>query len=142
MSWINGPDEVAEGYYSLAICNLVLCEIENDEEATDVLRIISRSIRDDGRALITVCNPESISANCTTTIERPDVVITNGKISYDKIVRSTGNTRTEHTRSLDLVEGLAQLAGLKISKIFHSPGINVDACTDASEYLGLEMSKI
>ena len=142
VSWINGPDEVTEGYYSLAICNLVLCEIENDEEATDVLRIISRSIRDDGRALITVCNPESISANCTTTIERPDVVITNGKISYDKIVRSTGRTRTEHTRSLDLLEGLAKLAGLKISKIFHSPGINVDDCTDASEYLGLEMSKI
>ena len=41
-----------------------------------------------------------------------------------------------------LVERLADLAGLKISKIFHSPGINVDDCTDASEYLGLEMSKI
>ena len=142
VSWINGPGEIIEGHYSLAICNLVLCEIEDDDEATDVLRIISKSIRYDGRALITVCNPESISAKCTTTIERPDVVLTNGKITYDKTVRSTGNTRTEHTRSLDLIEDLARLAGLKISKIFHSPGINVDDCTDASEYLGLEMSKI
>jgi len=107
-----------------------------------VLKIICNAIRDEGRALVTICNPESICANCTTTIERPDVAITNGKISYDKIVRSTGRIRTEHTRSLDLVEMLAKLAGLKISKIFRSPGINVDDCTDASEYLGLEMSKI
>ena len=118
------------------------CEIESDQEATDVLRIITASICDDGRALITVCNPGSISANCTTTIERPDVAITKGKISYEKIVRSTGRSRTEHTRSIDLVERLADLAGLKISKIFHSPGINVDDCTDTSEYLGLEMSKV
>ncbi len=142
INWIDGPDDVADGAYSLAICNLVLCEIESDQEATDVLRIITRSICDDGRALITVCNPGSISANCTTTIERPDVAITKGKISYEKIVRSTGRSRTEHTRSIDLVERLADEAGLKISKIFHSPGMNVDDCTDASEYLGLEMSKV
>ena len=142
VNWIDGPDQLAEGSYALAICNLVLCEIENDEEATDVLKIISRSIRDDGRALITVCNPESVTVNYTTTIQRPDVTITNGKISYDKIVRSTGRIRMEHTRSLELVRRFAKLAGLKISKIFHSPGINVDDCTDASEYLGLEMSKI
>ncbi len=44
VNWINGPNDVKEGKYSLAICNLVLCDIESDEEASEVLKIISDSL--------------------------------------------------------------------------------------------------
>ena len=140
VNWINGPGETQEGAYPVVISNLVLCDIVSDKEVLDVLRIISRSLTPSGKAIVTVCHPDSLPVTCTSTILRPEVVLVDGKVSYNKTVRSTGRTRFEHTRSQDLIEELASSAGLKLTGVFHSPGINVNDCTPASEYLGLEFS--
>ena len=142
VNWINGPNDVKEGKYSLAICNLVLCDIESDEEAFEVLKIISDSLEQGGHAIVTVCHPDSVDITCTTTIQRPQLSLTNDKITYNKIVRSTGRNRIEHTRTQSFIERLAGLVGLTRTREFHSPGINVNDCTPIHEYLGLEFTKI
>ena len=142
VNWINGPNDVKEGKYSLAICNLVLCDIESDEEALEVLKIISDSLEQGGHAIVTVCHPDSVDITCTTTIQRPQLSLTNDKITYNKTVRSTGRNRVEHTRSQSFIERLASLVGLTRTREFHSPGINVNDCTPIHEYLGLEFTKI
>jgi len=142
VNWINGPNEMKKGKYSLAICNLVLCDIESDEEALDVLKIISDSLKQGGHAIVTVCHPDSVDVTCTTTIQRPELSLTNDKITYNKTVRSTGRNRVEHTRSQSFVEQLAASVGLIRTREFHSPGINVNDCTPIHEYLGLEFTKI
>ena len=142
VNWINGPNDVKRGNYSLAICNLVLCVIESDEEALNVLKIISDSLEHGGHAIVTVCHPGSVNVTCTTTIQRPELSLTNHKISYNKIVRSTGRNRVEHTRSQSFVRRLAASVGLIQTREFHSQGINVNDCTSIHEYLGLEFTKI
>ena len=142
VNWINGPNDVKEGKYSLVICNLVLCDIESDGEALKVLKIISDSLEQGGHAIVTVCHPDSVGITCTTTIQRPQLSLTNDKITYNKTVRSTGRNRVEHTRSQSFVERLASSVGLTRTREFHSPGINVNHCTPIHEYLGLEFTKI
>ena len=84
MNWINGPNDVKEGKYSLAICNLVLCDIESDEEALEVLKIISDSLEQGGHAIVTVCHPDSVDVTCTTTIQRPQLSLQMTKLHTTK----------------------------------------------------------
>ncbi|MDB4865600.1 class I SAM-dependent methyltransferase, partial [Euryarchaeota archaeon] len=141
INWVDGPKDIKSNRYSVVISNLVLCEIESDEESTEVLNIISKSLESNGKALVTVCHPNSVNVRCSSTIERPPISLNEGKVTYTKIVRSTGRERLEHTRSLEKIRELANSVGLKINQTFNSPGMNIDDCTHTSEYLCIEFIK-
>ena len=71
INWVDGPKDIKSNRYSVVISNLVPCEIESDDESKEVLIIISKSLESNGKALVTVCHPDSVNVRCSTTIERP-----------------------------------------------------------------------
>ena len=141
INWVDGPKDIGSNRYSVVISNLVLCEIESDDESKEVLNIISKSLESNGKALVTVCHPDSVNVRCSSTIERPPISLNQGKVTYTKIVRSTGRERLEHTRTLEKIREMANSVGLKINQTFNSPGMNIDDCTHTSEYLCIEFIK-
>jgi len=142
VSWIDGSESISNSTYDIALASLVLCVIEDNREASSTLATLRRGLKSDGIALVTVCHPRYITTRCSTTTVRPAVEVGSGLVSYEKRVRSTGRYRTEHTRSIELIEELANEAGLEIVGTYDSPGFDVDKSEPISEYLALELAPL
>ena len=136
---IQDRNHVVPSSYEISFASLVLCVIEDDDEAITVLRKLSEAVKSDGRVIVTVCHPHYVSTRCSTTIQRPAVEPGLDLVSYEKLIRSTGKYRTEHTRSLEFIEKIANKVGLEVARIHNSAGFDVDECKPISEYVAIEL---
>lgn len=140
VNWLDSPDSIVRFSYDIVTANLVLCVIEDHKEVVSVFSTLKRALKEDGRAFVTVCHPLCISTQCSTVIERPEIELESDFVSYEKFVRSTGRYRIEHTRSIDLIEKLANEAGLIVVGQYDSPGLDVDTCKAISEFVAIELT--
>ena len=53
----NRTDVLSSEPFDLVICRRVACTIESDDEFAEVLKDLRALVSDDGRALVTVCDP-------------------------------------------------------------------------------------
>jgi 2-polyprenyl-3-methyl-5-hydroxy-6-metoxy-1,4-benzoquinol methylase len=142
VKWIDGINEVKEGYYDTAISTLVLWVIEDEEEVVDVLRTLRRGISESGKVIATVCHPLQMCTQCSTSVERPLQQMEFGRLTFEKRIRTTNRIRVEHVRSLERLEMLAARANLRISGLIESPGVDINRCAVMPEYLAIEFKPI
>lgn len=142
VKWINGKNMVKEGYYDIAIATLVLWVIEDENEVVEVLRTMRRAITESGKVIATVCHPLQMCTQCSTSVERPSQRMELGRLTFEKRIRSTNRIRTEHVRSLERLEMLANRANLRISGMVESPGVDINRCAPMPEYLAVEFKPI
>ena len=142
VKWIDGINEVKEGYYDTAIATLVLWVIEDEDEVVDVLRKMRGVITESGKVIATVCHPLQMCTQCSTSVERPTQQMELGHLTFEKRIRSTNRIRVEHVRSLERLEMLATRANLRISRLIESPGVDINRCAPMPEYLAIEFKPI
>jgi peptidoglycan/xylan/chitin deacetylase (PgdA/CDA1 family) len=101
--------------FDTILCSLVLCSVD-DEEAACCLADMRRLVAGTGKLLVAVCDPGSVHVE--QAIEQ--VRLNTGNIdprsscTYGKFIRSTGNTRIEHHRSLDTYRRMFAKSGFAV----------------------------
>ncbi len=123
----------------LVISNLVLCNV-NEEWDNKILNNVSRILKKNGHAIISVCNPffDSID-NTELRTKGYDGDYTQNKF-YTKL--SLYGPKDDYHRPFKYYENLFKRNGFEIKEIIESDGVNVDTLNPISEHLIFDVVNI
>ena len=116
----------------LVVLNLVLCNV-TDEWDNRILDNISRILKNDGHAIISVCNPFFDSINNTELRSEGY----KGKYEENSFYTKAGlyGPKNDYHRPFSFYENLLSRHGFKISEIIETNGVNTNTMNPISEHL-------
>jgi 2-polyprenyl-3-methyl-5-hydroxy-6-metoxy-1,4-benzoquinol methylase/GT2 family glycosyltransferase len=129
---------VAKGKkFDRIICNLVICTIEDDKEATDVLVKCKKLLSPDGFLIVGVCNPFGISTiESTSHVKQLSSNVSyKGKFLYRKQAKTTGHWRPDVHRPFSWYESVFRKVGLQIDKVEEIPSVDVPLLSPSSDFI-------
>lgn len=127
------------GPFDLVVCSLVLCELGDGPDYERVLADIRAAVRDDGIALVTVCNPFATFGGPTSLHRRRDLPAgTDYQDSFWYTENAESRTgRREFHRPLWKIERDLLRHGLGVERRIDSRTVDLDRFEPASDFLTL-----
>jgi len=128
--------------FDMVVCSLVLCILENEEYET-TLKNLSNLVSDNGKIVITVCNPFQTFGGSTPFKSRPGIQ----DHEYDEIFNwigysgQTGNARKDIHRPLRILERDLARHGFRVLNRYQSETIDLNRFEPASDFVTLELEK-
>jgi len=134
------PEELPklETKFDKVLCCLVLCNIESNEEVTNIVRDLRKHVKDSGEVLVVICNPFNTFVTETETHikqDLPDENCYHEKFIYQKIIKETGNIRKEIHRPYSYYEHLFHREGFEIKGLIEINSIDVRELAPASDFI-------
>ena len=130
---------LGRGPFDAVACSLVLCELEEEPVYERVLADIRASVRDDGVALVTVCNPFATFGGPTPLHRTRDLP---AGADYEDCFWYTENAgssagRREFHRPLWRLERDLLRHGLRVERRIESKTVDLDRFEPASDFMTL-----
>lgn len=125
--------------FDVVVCCLVLCDIEDDGEALDVISDLSRFVVSGGRVIVAVCNPDHVGRSTLLQLREPPEDVTR-KCKTWKTLRSTGVRRRDVHRPRSLLLRAFDEVGLRLISAHSTPSFDPDTLQESSDFLILELS--
>jgi len=120
--------------FDVVILNIVLCIIDN-EMVNDILRNVKKAIKQDGKVIVTICNPDFANVH-KTEFQNRDFVPKN--ILYEEIITKTcvytGAKKTEYHRASRWYVDIFKKFDFLIEKAIDTDGVNLDTLEFASDF--------
>ena len=129
--------------FSVTLASLVLCTVAGENEVDSILNELRSRTSDQGKCIISICNPFSDSIIRTANRR----IITNpGKYGdtceYHKIVTETDRERIDYHRPFSFYERKFNMAGFRIDDLIETPGIDFNTLLPASDFLIFVLSPV
>ena len=131
-----------KGRFDVVLNILVLCVVEDEREFNRIIQDLADLVREDGRVVVAVCNPERIGG-VTLLQERimPDGVSKDERFVWRKRVFSTNRIRQDFHRTLkDYLRGFER-HGLKVVERFESESVNLETFGVDSDFMVFILKK-
>ncbi|MCL5438337.1 MAG: glycosyltransferase, partial [Candidatus Thermoplasmatota archaeon] len=128
--------------FDCIVCNLVICTLEQDDAALQVLRECRNLVSDHGKLILGFCNPYDIStAESTTHIkELPAEADVRTRFVYRKKSKKTGRWREDVHRSPAWYEFAIREAGFNRDSLIEIPSVDVQRLSPSSDFMQLTLS--
>ena len=134
----------AAGPFDLVVCRRVLCTIESDVEMRDILGSLRALVSDEGRVILTVCDPHFTFGGPSPEADRdiPSEARYEDKFTWRKIVRETGRVRCDVHRSERALRREFARAGLAVESRSESPSMDLKHLEPLSDQLAFELRPV
>ena len=131
----------AVGPFDLVICRRVLCTLESDAELLWVLNDLRALVCEQGRVVVTVCDPHFTFGGPSPEAARelPPGARYEDTFTWRKTVRATGRVRRDvHRPERKLRRELAR-AGLAVCRRVEVPTVDLERFESMSDHLAFEL---
>ena len=134
-------EALAAGPFDLVVCRRVLCTIEDDDELRAVLQDLRASVTEDGRVIVTVCDPHFTFGGPTPEADRelPPGARYESAFSWRKRIRTTGRVRRDVHRPERMLRRAFTRAGLAVCRRVEVPTVDLERFEPASDHLAFEL---
>ena len=132
--------DIPQNHFDFAICNLVLCIVDEDEVEA-IMRNIGNCLNDTGYAYIGFCNPKLLDVPETNLDLRPKPqcdYCTNH--SYMKTKKEGGYQIIENHRPIEWYETLYNKVGLKTRDVIYTPEYELNG-QNIQDFIIFKLSK-
>ncbi len=138
----NPDDDSDDGRFDVALLNLVLCEVDN-KTTNEILGNLSRALTENGKLVVSVCNPDFAHIRKTEFQNRNSIPKTNtAEEIITKTCVYTGNNRTEFHRPIEKYIKLFEANRFSLIEAFDTDGTNIDTLEPASDFKVFILLKI
>jgi SAM-dependent methyltransferase/glycosyltransferase involved in cell wall biosynthesis len=123
--------------FDVALCNLVLCVVEDKTEIKKIFRNLRQLVGSSGRVVVGICSPFFLGSGSTPSQYLYDVDESryNEHFRFMLKVKTTGRVREEWHRPLDWYIHVARCADLELREAIEVPSIDIDALSPGSDQL-------
>ena len=131
----------AAGPFDLVVCRRVLCTVESDEEMLAVLSELRALVSEQGRAVVTVCDPHFTFGGPSPEAERelPADARYEHTFVWHKTMRATGRVRRDvHRPERALWREFAR-AGLAVCRRVEAPSVDLERFEPMSDQVAFEL---
>ena len=131
----------AAGPFDLVICRRVLCTIESDAEMRGVLSDLRALVSEQGRVVVTMCDPHFTFGGPSPEAERelPPGARYEDTFAWRKTVRATGRARRDvHRPERKLRREFARV-GLAVCRRVEVPSVDLERFEPISDHLAFEL---
>jgi len=135
-------DESFENSFDAALLNIVLCEVENSV-TEEILSDISKALQQNGRLIVSVCNPDFAHIQKTEFQNRNFIPKNNA--AEEVIIKTciyTGKLKTEHHRPTGKYLELFSKFGFIVENIIDTKGVNLETIETASDFKIFMLRKV
>jgi glycosyltransferase involved in cell wall biosynthesis/SAM-dependent methyltransferase len=135
-------DESFENSFDCALLNIVLCEVENSV-AEEILSDISKALQQNGKLIVSVCNPDFAHIQKTEFQNRNFIPKNNA--AEEVIMKTciyTGKLKTEHHRPTGKYLELFSNFGFIAENIIDTKGVNLETIETASDFKIFMLRKV
>jgi SAM-dependent methyltransferase len=127
-------DASYDGRFDVALLNLVLCEIDN-KTVQEILGNISKALVENGKLIVSVCNPDFAHIHKTEFQNRNSLPKTNtNEEIITKTCVYTGNNKTEFYRPTEKYIKLFEANRFSLIESFDTEGTNIETLELASDF--------
>lgn len=124
-----------EEKFDSILVSLVMCTVR-DDEARSILSDVRRLIRKNGELVIVICNPLNIDNRETSThVKMGALGKYHSHFTFEKMIKTTKNTRMEYHRPLEWYTNELKKAGFKTTQFAESSGTSFETLSPGSEFL-------
>ena len=142
----NGLDQIIEDgkTFDCIVCNLVICTIEDDNEALRVLKGCRRLLSARGSLILGICNPFDIFTTESTgnLKELPSGADYHAKFVYRKQSKKTGRWREDVHRSLGWYKSAFRKAGLQLDELKETPSMDIRLLCPSSDFMLMKLRPV
>ena len=127
--------------FDLVVCRRVLCTIESDAEMRGILSDLRALVSEQGRVVVTVCDPHFTFGGPSPEAERelPPGARYEDTFAWRKTVRATGRVRRDvHRPEWKLRREFAR-AGFAVSRRKEVPSVDLERFEPISDHLAFEL---
>ena len=130
--------------FDLVFCQRVICTVEDDLELRRILDDLRAAVADDGRVVVTFCDPRFTFGGPTPEAERelPPGARHEETFVWRKTVRTSGRKRREVHRPEEQLQAEFARAGLRETRRATEPTVDLMRFQRASDHLALELAPI
>ncbi|MDE0174258.1 MAG: glycosyltransferase [Defluviicoccus sp.] len=134
-------ETLAAGPFDLVVCRRVLCTIEDDAELRTVLADLRASVTEDGRVVVTACDPHFTFGGPSPEVDRqlPPGARYEDTFAWRKRIRATGRVRQDVHRPERALRREFARAGLAVCRRVEEPSVNLERFEPMSEHLTFEL---
>ena len=130
----NPDDDSGDGRFDVVLLNLVLCEVDN-KTTQEILGNLSRALTENGKLVVSVCNPDFAHIRKTEFQNRNSIPKTStAEEIITKTCVYTGNNRTEFHRPIEKYIKLFEANRFSLIESFDTDGTNIDTLDPASDF--------
>ena len=131
----------AAGPYDLVICRRVLCTIKSDAEMRGVLSDLRSLVSEQGRVVVTVCDPHFTFGGPSPEAERdlPQGARYEDTFAWRKTVRATGRVRRDVHRPERSLRREFTRAALAVCRREEVPSVDLERFEPISDHLAFEL---
>ena len=132
---------IAAAPFDLVICRRVLCTIESDAEMRAVLSDLRTLVCEQGRVVVTVCDPHFTFGGPSPEAERelPPGARYEDTFVWRKTVRATGRVRRDVHRPERKLRREFARAGLAVCRRVEMPSVDLERFEPMSDHLAFEL---
>ena len=136
--------EAASGGFDLVVCQRVLCTVEEESRLRGILADLRTAVADDGRVVVTLCDPHFTFAGPTPEADRelPPGAAYGHTFVWCKTVRASGRRRREVHRPEEVLLREFARAGLRETRRTTVPTVDLMTFRPASDHLAFELVPI
>lgn len=123
--------------FDVALCNIVLCVVEDETELKTIFGNLRRLVGSSGRVVVGICSPFFLGSGNTPSQYLYDVDESRYTEHFQFMikVKTTGRVRVEWHRPLDWYIHVARCADLELREAIEVPSIDIDALSPGSDQL-------
>ena len=135
-------DALAAGPFDLAVCRRVLCTVEDDASLRDVLADLRAAVAEDGRVIVTVCDPHFTFGGPSPEAgdrELPPGARYEDTFVWRKRIRSTGRVRRDVHRPERVLRREFARAGLEVIRRVEARTVDLERFEPMSDHLAFEL---
>lgn len=131
--------------FDCVVCNLVLCTIADNSEATEIISNIRQLISETGELIVGICNPfSSFVMESESHVKWNDFADTayQTQFVYQKQMKETNKIRQEFHRPFSWYKSLFYREGFSIKEMQETSATDVDLLAPSSDFLILTLTPI
>lgn len=131
--------------FDCVVCNLVLCTIADNNEATEVISNIRQLISETGELVVGICNPFSSFVLESESHVKHNFTIDTAyqtQFVYQKQMKETNKIRTECHRPFSWYKNLFYREGFSIKDIQETNTTDANLLTPSSDFLVMTLTPI
>ncbi|MCG8419270.1 MAG: glycosyltransferase [Proteobacteria bacterium] len=132
------------GLFDVVVCRRVLCTIEDDDELRAILRDLRALVAENGRVIVSVCNPYFTFGGPTPEADRvlPAGAQYESTFVWHKRIRASGRVRREVHRTERQLRREFVRAGLAVCRRAEEPTVDLERFEPASDQLAFELEPL
>ena len=137
-------EALAAGPFDLVVCRRVLCTIEDDAELRGILEDLRAAVSEDGRVIVTVCDPHFTFGGPSPEADRelPPGARYEQSFAWRKRIRATGRVRVDVHRPERALRREFARAGLVVCRRVEAPAVDLERFEPMSDQLAFELQPL